>query len=470
MNLARSSVRVFVANSGSSFVSFLGIAFFARELGAHQIGIFFLFQALLGVVAIPADFGIRSGLTKRISEGGPSGSVLSTAVLLKIVLLTPFIAAILLLESIINEYLGAELALYLVVALILQESSNLTIHVLKGELRVGETAGPVFLQRVVYIGSASLLIIEGFGVRGIICGLFAGLAVTIIWAGSKCSINLGVPSLEQARSLFDYSKYAFISSIGGYFYSWMDVAIIGFFLSQSSVGIYEVAWRVTAVVMLFSTAISTTIFPQVSQWDSEGAMNRIESMLSEAIAPALFIAIPAFFGVVLFSEEILGFVFGAEYSAGWLVLVILMGEKVIQSVHTILGRSLQGINRPDLAARAGIIAIIINFFLNIILILEYGIVGAAVATTISFVVNSILHAYYLSNFVTFQFPFEQIAGCVVASVGMTLTLLILESMVVINNLPKLVMVILFGVVIYFGFVLTIPSSRKVVFKNIRRVV
>lgn len=470
MNLARSSIKVFAGRAAGSLISFLGIAFFARELGSDQLGAFFLFQALLGLIAIPADLGISSGLTKRLSEGNSSGSLLSTVIFLKGLLLLPFMTGIVLFRARINNYLGADLALLLVVALFLQEYAKLTMQVLKGELRVGETAGPVFVRKLVYVSLGIVLVFTGAGVRGIIYGLFAGLVVMLVWGIRKCSTGLGSLSLRYARSLFDYSKYAFISSIGGYFYSWMDVAIIGLFLTQSDVGVYEIAWRVTAVVMLFSSSIATTIFPQVSKWDAGNASERIESLLSEAIAPALFVSIPAFLGAVMFSKEILGLVFGTEYTAGWLVLIILMGEKVVQSVHIILGRSLQGIDRPDLAAKAGMISLVLNFVLNVALVFEYGILGAAVATALSFTLNSFLHAYYLSGFISIQIPSTQIGGCVGASLGMVIILYIVKSAIEINSFLTLLVVIGLGMAVYVSFVLVIPSSRGIIIINIRKAV
>lgn len=224
MNLARSSIQIFVANAASSLIVFLGITFFARELGSYQMGVFFLFQALLGMIAIPADFGIGSGVTKRISEGESPGSIVSTAILLKALLLIPFIAGIVLVRKPINDYLGAQLALYLVLALVLQESAKLTMQVLKGELRVGEIAGPTFSRKIVYVGVGAILVLMGSGVRGIIYGLFAGFIVMLVWGAWKSSTSLDSPSLGHAKSPFDYSKYAFVSSIGGTFIAgWMSL-------------------------------------------------------------------------------------------------------------------------------------------------------------------------------------------------------------------------------------------------------
>lgn len=469
MNIARSSIRIFAARTASSLIAFLGIAFFARELGSFQMGVFFLFRAMLGMIAIPVDLGISSGVNKRLSQGESPGSTLSTAIFLKILLLLPFVVGIILLQGPINNYLGANLALLLAVALVLHESAELTMQVLRGEFRVGETAGPVFARKFGSVSVGAVLVSMGAGVRGIIYGLFTGLVVMLAWGAWKSSTSLDSPSLGHARSLFDYSKYAFVSSIGVYFYSWIDVAIIGLFLTQSDVGVYEIAWRVTTVVILFSSSIATTIFPQVSQWDARDVTERIESLLSETIAAALFVAIPAFFGVVVFSKEILELSFGAEYTTGWLVLITLTGEKVVQSVHNIISRSLQGIDRPDLAAKAVSISLVLNFILNIILVFEYGIMGAAVATAISFIVNSALHAYYLSRFVSIRIPYIRIGGCVAASFGMGIILYIVKSTVLISSLPILLLVIGLGMTVYIGIALVIPPSRAIILENIRRV-
>ncbi|EJN57919.1 flippase [Halogranum rubrum] len=468
MNIAKSSIKVFAGRTTSTIVVFLGITYFARNLGSHQMGVFFLFQALLGMLAIPADLGINGSVAKRISEGEPRGQVLSTALVIKFVPLSALVFGIFLLRTHVNEYVGAEIATLLVVAVILQEFAKLSIEFLSGELRVGETAFPALSKQVVFVGVGVILVTQGLGVFSLVYGIIIGLAVMLLWGAYKSSLSFDRPSISQARSLFDYSKYAFISSIGGYFYSWMDVAVIGFFMTQSDVGVYEIAWRVSAVLMLFSRSISTAIFPQISRWSADDATERIETLLPEVIAPSLLFVIPAFSGVALLSRDILGLIFGPEYTVGWVVLIILASEKLLQAVHIILGRSLQGIDRPDLAARAGIVAMVLNLVLNIVLVLEFGIVGAAVATAVSFVVNSALHAYYLSRFVSIRIPYTRIAGSIVASLGMCLGLIAARSTIAVDTLPRLLAAVFLGVLLYGGFVLLIPSLRSTVVDNARR--
>ncbi|XGI82738.1 polysaccharide biosynthesis C-terminal domain-containing protein [Halorutilales archaeon Cl-col2-1] len=189
-------------------------------------------------------------------------------------------------------------------------------------------------------------------------------------------------------------------------------------------------------------------FPHVSKWDSKDSYKKIENILPEAMTPALLLSIPAFFGTVVLSKEILGLVFGEEYTIAWIALIILMGEKLLQSVHIILGRSLQAINRPDLAAKSGIIAIVINFVLNIFFIWEFGLVGAAVATAVSFIVNSILHAHYLSQFIKIRFETKKILWSLASALIMTGVLIPIKLIYGVNNIIQLGMVISLGVIVY----------------------
>nr|WP_244880104.1 polysaccharide biosynthesis C-terminal domain-containing protein [Natrinema pellirubrum] len=63
-----------------------------------------------------------------------------------------------------------------------------------------------------------------------------------------------------------------------------------------------------------------------------------------------------------------------------------------------------------MAAYATIASISLNLLLNIVLIWEFGIVGAAIATTISFAANTTLHIYYLNRFIDINLPLKEVGG------------------------------------------------------------
>jgi O-antigen/teichoic acid export membrane protein len=469
MDIARSSLKLFAANVTKKLIGYLALIVFARELASGQLGTFFLFQAMLGIAAVPVDFGLRAAVEKRISEGVFRGELLTTAVVLKLALLGLTIVGVLAFRGSVNEYLGAELAVLFAVALIVSEFAKLMLAVLNGELRVGETAILQATQRVVWVGLGLALISVGFEVYGLVYALIAGFAVMLLWGARRISTTLGRPSLAHARSLLDFSKYSFVSLVGGYFYNWTDVAIIGFFLTQSDVAAYEIAWRTSGAVLVFSSAIATTIYPQVSEWHTDDAIDRIEALIPKVLTPSLFFVVPAFFGVLLFSREILSLIFGQQYASAWLVLIVLTADKVFQAVQIVIGRSLQAIDRPGLAARAAVSSTVMNLVLNVVLIAEFGIIGAAVATVTASLLNDALHAFYLSKFLSLRFPFRQVGWCVFASLCMVGVLLWGRSMVATNTVPVLLGMIVAGGVVYMGIVLLFRPIRVMALQNMKRV-
>jgi O-antigen/teichoic acid export membrane protein len=341
----------------------------------------------------------------------------------------------------------------------------MSVAVLRGELRVGETAIVQVLQPLGWLICGYVLVVRGFGVTGLVYGYLIGTAAMLLAGWWKASVSLSRPTRRHARSLFDYSKYSVISAIGGYFYSWMDVALLTAFVSlgitatRAGVGAYENAWRVSLIVLLLSQSIATTIFPQISNWDAEDATDRIEAVIPTSLLPASLLIIPALAGTIVLSKDILRVLFGPEFTVAWLVLIVLMAEKILQGVHVVLGRSLQAIDRPDLAAYATVAAVVINLVLNILLIWQFGILGAAIATAVSFAVNTGLHAYYLNQFIDIELPIHETKWSVVASVVMGGCVYWVWSVVAIESMAQLFGIVAFGAVVYGIIILASARIR-----------
>lgn len=463
MDLVRTSIKILLAKLTSSAASFLAIIIFSRELGASSLGVYYPFISLLGLLSIPSNFGIRRATEKRLSEGEDLGSYLAAGISLKAPLLIITAIIILIARGYINQYLGANLAFLLILTLFVQEGAKMSLFVLRGEFRVGETAVVQIIQPLSWLVFGYAFIAWGYGVTGLVYGYLIGGTLMLLVGWLKVSIPLSRPTIQHGKSLFDYGKFSVISSSGGYFYSWMDVTVLTLFVSmgiastRGEIGAYENAWRVSIIVLMLSKAIATTIFPQMSKWDSENATERIENILPIALLPAVLLVVPGFVGTAVLAEDILRILFTPEFAVASLALIILTGEKVLQAMHVVLGRCLIAIDRPDLAAYATVVAIFVNLVLNIILIWHFGIVGAALATAISFAVNTGLHAYYLSQFLTIRFPVQEAIWSVAASAIMGTCVYWVRSKVTVETMVHLLAVIAIGVAVYG--ILVLVSSR-----------
>lgn len=460
MNLSRSSFLLFLSKSGRALLLFAGLTFFSRHLSPTQLGVFFLFFALQGLLSIPADLGIRSALEKRLSEGEAKEGVLGSALAIKLSLLASVGICVFLARRYVNAYLGADLALLLILALCLRELSLFYIQAVRGDLRVGETAPITFVQRFTWVVLGSILITVGFGVRGLVFGLICGSSVALVAAYIKCDIAPGWPSRTHARSLVEFSKYDMITGVGGRIYQWMDTAIIGLFLAQRYVSAYEMAWQVTLLVLLISKPIALTLFPHISKTQTVASSEQIGATVSKALGFATFVSVPAVVGSAIYAPAILQYLFGPEYVIAATVLVVLMVEKLFQSLNDVIGISVRAIDRPDLAAKATVVSVGLNLVLSPTLLFTIGFVGVAVATTVSWFVNTVLHVYYLSQHVHVAIPYRLIGWYVIASACMGAVLLGAKEVVPVTGVVILVAEIGLGGLVYAACAVTIPAVRN----------
>ncbi|EMA70021.1 membrane protein involved in the export of O-antigen and teichoic acid [Halorubrum kocurii JCM 14978] len=467
---------MFISKVIKSIGGFLAVIIFSREAGASPLGTYYGFIAFIGILSIPTDLGIESAAEKRISEGKDRDTYLASAILLKSVIIIVPSVLLLLANNYINQYLGAELGYILVLILVIDQGAGLGMRVLRGELRVGETALIQTIHPLSWLTVGYYLYIQGYGVSALVYGHLFGTILTLVISWWKVETNVGYPSINACRSLFDYGKYSVVPSIGGTVYSWIDILILTLFLTEvgnitrGEIGAYENAWRLSLLALMISRSIETTIFPQFSQWDAEGATDRIEEVIPKAALPSLLVVIPAFAGTIVLSKDLLRVLFGSEFTVAWLVLIIFSGEKVIQSLYGVFARPLMAIDRPELSAYATITSIIVNIILNIVLIFEFGIIGAAAATTISFGLNTILHARYLNKFIKIDLPLFQAAWSAVVSLVMMLLVYITSSIIVINTIPDLIFVVLFGVIIYVIGILIYSPTRTAIWQMTKPII
>ncbi|SDY74692.1 Membrane protein involved in the export of O-antigen and teichoic acid [Halopenitus persicus] len=444
----------------------LGLVYFAQELGAEKLGVFILFQTCLTLLSLAADFGVDDAIEKRISEQNHSAT-LGSALLLKSSFLIFISILIILFSNNINDYIGQPLSHFLLIALIPNQLRIIIMRTLEGELKVQRAANVSLIQNVLFVLIGASFVYFNFGVRGLVYSIIMSNLISVTFGVFGIDTELGMPSKAMLKSLVKFGSHNFIASIvHTSVYDWLDTLLIGLFLTQSHVAAYEVAWKVASMIMLLSSAIADTIFPQISHWDAQGNRESIQNILPNTLITSLVIVFPAIVGGVIYGREILHFIFGSEFAIANTALVILLLGKIPEGIDRILGRFLLAIDESKLASYAAGLFIILNIPLNIILINVIGITGAAIATVTSYSANTALTAYYLNSFIDLRINITQLIITLVSSACMGVLLLILNTIIYINSQIKLIFAIFLGAVIYFTFLLSSSTMREQVLSNV----
>jgi len=415
MQLERTSLIVIFSRVLSKAIGFLGTAYYARELGPAVIGIFFLLQSVVGVMSVPGDLGVQGALEKRISGGGSEDELFSASLSLLLLSYILISSVAFLFRGRINDYLGLPLFSELAGILLITVLTRLFLSVMRGELKVAQSAiinaaGPV----VTTVVSVALLL-YGLEIHALIFGLVSGKLTVTVLAVIASDLGVALPRKEHFVSIFSYSKYNTILRMSGFIYSWTDVLMIGFFLNSSAVGVYEVAWRVSVISALTSNAVARVTFPNFSKLHAKGNFEKISETIPKATIYSIIFPIGIFFGSLVLSEELLAVVFGSAFQGGAVVLIVLLAERTIHSFSNVFFNALKSFDKPGVAFRISLLSIFLNISLNIILIPALGIEGAALAMLFSYVVSALLNYRYVKTEVQFSLPSKDIAWIVLGA-------------------------------------------------------
>ncbi len=460
MSLAKTSLKWFIFSVITAIISFVGMVYFSRKLGAQALGIYFLFLSVLTVFNLITNMGLQAATIKRISEGVRQSEIAAASLMLRLGVFAFCALAILVIRGQINHYMGAELSYYLILILGLTQFSDIIREILHGEQKVDIGGAFDLVQQFLRVLFQSFLILLGFEIFGLVIGLGIGVLISLFIGGRLIDTGLKMPKKSHFNSLLAFSKFSSGNAVGGYLYEWIGIVIIGLFLTQQHAGIYGVAWGLSAVFLLLSQAISSSIYPKISDFSSGNRKQEIASIFSESLVYSPLLVIPAFFGTLVISKDLLGTIYGKDFEAGYLVLVILMLARVFQSMQMISVRTLEGMDLPDVVFKINVVTTIINVFGILLLVHFFGFVGAAVGTMVTILVSFMWNTKVVCRLLNTRVPWGDIIRETASAAIMGLIVFGISKFLLLTQIQGLIAVVLFGGAIYCIILLLLSERIK----------
>ena len=312
------------------------------------------------------------------------------------------------------------------------------------------------------------LLLSGFGVMGVILAHLTVDAALFVVAMVRIIAQVGF-ALPKFTYLTEYLRYSLPltpNSLIRWITDSSDRYLIGFFLGVGSVGIYSAAYAIGNLVQLFISPIQFILFPTLSKLYDEGKSNDVKVYLSYSMKYFLFIAIPAVFGLTVLSKPLLEIFTSPEFVPGSSVIPFIALAGLMAGVFQIVINITHLVKRTQFNLVIHVIAAVINVILNVLLIPMIGILGAAIATTLSYLVMVIICTIVSFRYITFNLHWDFIIKSVAASGIMAGGIIFMQP----AGFTLLIMAIIFGVLTYvFCMIVLFKSfnSREIeIFKNI----
>jgi O-antigen/teichoic acid export membrane protein len=381
-------------------LSFLSHIVLSRVLGSSEYGLYAIILGWVMILVVPAKFGVDHTVLrfasvyveKRNMDGlrllkayvvrfwlMSSASVVIA--LLVLVVLAPFIIGIAPVDVIWTGLLIAALAglgifssfyrairkvfLSQFYVQILHTAILVAILVVALALKIQLTA-----EDAVMLTSVSALC--AFGV------LLLGLRRLFVSDGSETTIW----PIEEQKRWFGLSWPTFVTAVSQQIMNWGNIIILGWLASTAEAGHYAVAVRLAALATFGLSAVSTVSGPLVASTYAQGAMEELRRIAYTSARLALIFAVILMMLLAALGPLVLS-AFGDDFSGAYIPMLVLLVGGLINSFTGSVAHFLTMTDRQHQVLWITVASAIVSICLGCLLISNFGIIGAAVATTVT---------------------------------------------------------------------------------------
>lgn len=246
-------------------------------------------------------------------------------------------------------------------------------------------------RQLVYTSVALLLAYVGYGVVGVLAGYALSFVLLCILGlvVLRRSIPLALPSkddaLEYGRDIISFGGYQLIGGVSAMLLYKVDILLVESFRGQTAAALYQSAIVPAEMIWFVPSVIQAAFLQHTAHSWSNGDVDTINRNLKEGFKYAVLSL--SLFGIGLFvlAEPFLSVYFGPSYSASSTTLQILLIGTFFLGTTRVVTPVLHATGWVRESEAITVIGLCINLVLNVLLIPEYGIIGASIGTGASYV-------------------------------------------------------------------------------------
>ncbi len=172
-----------------------------------------------------------------------------------------------------------------------------------------------------------------------------------------------------------------------------DAIMIGWLGSTKDVGLYSIAAKIALLTSFFLQVTNAAVAPKIAALYAANKIPEMEKMVQRVTLGLLVIAS---FPVIIYAaagQHILN-LWGSEFTAAYWMLVILSLGQLINIGTGASGLLLTMCGYERIHAKISFFYVLLNLILNYFFIINYGAIGAAIATAITVTFDNLTRVYY----------------------------------------------------------------------------
>lgn len=382
----------------------------ARILNPDEFGLLFLAISIFGIVQLFSRLGIASSAARYIAEykeSNPSQipNILRFSFLLNIgTILIVCLVYLLLIQSLSNQFDEPSLEPLLLLGVFFIALSTVFTYnrrILQGleEIRVSsilraanDTTRLIIVLTFVFLGLGAAGALTGYVLA---FGLSVSLGLGYLYRFHYKSIQRSPIEQGLQRKVAKYTVPLTFTSMANVIENKVDTILVGFLIGPAPVAFYTISKQIITFLETPVTALGYTLSPTYEALKTKGDVESAADIYEHALANSLLLYIPASAGLALVAENLILVVFGRAYLDTVPVLQVFAIYMALRSISQLTSNGLDYLGRGRDHAIVQWVSASLNIVLNLILIPLIGVLGAAIATVITYSLYTFINTIIL---------------------------------------------------------------------------
>jgi O-antigen/teichoic acid export membrane protein len=310
---------------------------------------------------------------------------------------------------------------------------------------------------------AFVLVRSGYGLLQVIITLIL-IHLFIFIVGQYVIVrNIGwnLPDFKRLKPFLLFSLPLLPLSILNWVINVSDRYVIGFFLPVTEVGEYSACYMLSMVIMFFYAPFYVILMPKLIQlWERNDEVT-LKKVLTYSNKLPLLVCIPTVFGYAVLYDPILRIITGEAIRVSVLLIPIICIGYIFYYIGSYYSSVFSLVKKTKYTTAGYSIGAIANIAGNICLVPVIGIMGAAITTMLTFLIQMAYFMIKSKKFYDIALKWDFLWKCILGSVLMYLLLMVLKPLLAnYGDLLLIVCSILIGACVYFAILYLLGVFKK----------
>lgn len=377
--------------------------FIARHLGSAALGSYNLSNVLVSYFSVIVLFGfaplvIRDMVSRPADERRIFGESLAARLWLAAISMPVLIVMLY-----FSHYPTAinEMTLILSVGLFAIAVTDATATVFQARQQMAYSVLTTLSGTAVYLVFGCIALYAGTGVIGLCVANALGMAARAIMALAIVARRFYAPAIywswQHGRQLMLRALPFFLAGVSTTILNNIDVAILSHMVPLKAVGYYVAGYLFLTMALYLPDAFAQATYPTLARTASE-RLGDLQGTTQQFYRLMVIISIAIIIAVEAWAPLLIRTLYGRGFEQSAQVLEIVIWSVVLVAYCDNVGRAIYAAGGQWSLLIVNGVASISNVVLNVALIGPFGIIGASIATVVSFAVACYLHSIWAKRY------------------------------------------------------------------------